>query len=96
MIATVEPASTSLPALGDWLITSPAGESLSSSETLGVRPRPRICCTARRRWLPTRTGTLASFGPAETTRMTVEPLVAVLPPEGLGVDHQRLLRRCRS
>ena len=34
-IATVEPASTSLPALGDWLITSPAGESLSSSETLG-------------------------------------------------------------
>ena len=49
---------------GDWLITSPAGEALSSSETLGVRPRPRICCTATRRWLPTRTGTLASFGPA--------------------------------
>ena len=35
-IETVEPGSTSLPALGDWLITSPAGESLSSSETLGI------------------------------------------------------------
>ena len=45
-IETVEPASTWLPALGDWPITSPAGELLSSSETLGVRPRPRICCTA--------------------------------------------------
>ena len=52
------------------------GESLSSSETTGTRPRPRICCTATRRWLPTRTGTLTSFGPAETNRVTVEPLVA--------------------
>ena len=58
-----------------------------------MRPRPRICCTARRRWLPTRTGTLASFGPAETTRVTSEPWVAVCAGRRFGVDHQSFFDR---
>ena len=34
----------------------------------GSRPRPRIRCTATPRWVPTRTGTLTSFGPARDGR----------------------------
>ena len=73
--------SISRPALGDWRITWPAGCAFLFL-TLGTRPSPRICCTATARWVPTRTGTLTSFGPLETIRVTVEPRVAVLPPEG--------------
>ena len=54
----------------------------------GVRPRPRICCTATERCVPTSTGTLASFWPLETVRTTVEPRVAVVPPRRFGADHQ--------
>ena len=85
-----------MPALGDWLITWPAGESLSSSETLGVEAAAADLLHRDRRWLPTRTGTLACFGPAETKRVTVEPWVAVCAGRRFGVDHQAFFDRGRS
>ena len=56
--------------------------ALASSVTLGTRPRPRICWTATERWVPTRTGTFASFGPVETVRVDGRASVAVVPPDG--------------
>ena len=95
-IETVAPGSTRCPAAGDWSSTSPAGaESVSSSPTSGTRPRERISCTAVRRLVPTRTGTLTSFGPRETKIVTVEPLVALSPPPRALVDHAPFFDRAR-
>ena len=96
-IETVEPGSTSLPALGDWLITSPAGGGAFFFGDAGVEAAAAdLLHREASRWLPTRTGTLASFGPLETTSVTVEPLVAVRAAGGFGVDHQALFDRGAS
>ena len=49
---------------GDWRITCALRRGLSSSETLGSRPRPRIRCTATSRWLPTSDRHLDQLRPA--------------------------------
>ena len=72
-----------LPALGDWRITCPAGAELSSSSTLGVEAaaadllhRDRALGADQDRHL----GQLRAAGDRE--HVTVEPLVAVVPPPG--------------
>ena len=68
--------------------------SLSSSATLGVEAAAAdLLHGEARAGVPTRTGTLASFGPAgDDERRRSSRGSRSSPPDGFGVDHQRLLR----
>ena len=73
----------------------PPAASLSSSVTLGVRPRPRICCTATRALGADQDRDLGRFGPLETKRVTVGAVGRGLAGGGFGVDHLAFFDRVR-
>jgi len=82
---TAEPLATLVPAGGLSLITLPeATVLLDCGVTVPmVRPAPVVALVAAACVWPTTFGTASCAGPAETTRLTAEPLANLVPAGGL-------------
>src|SRR6185312_10032732 len=82
---TTLPTVTCVPAVGDWLITEPAGTVvLAAVESPSPRlsPAPMIAVLAAVCVTPTTFGTATWAGPLETVRLTALPGVTRVPPPG--------------
>jgi hypothetical protein len=81
---TEEPTTTEAPAAGDSLMTLPEGTvALEAAVTVPrTRPTPPMEPVAAAWLRPTTLGTWTYCGPEETTRLTVEPTLMMVPAAG--------------
>src|SRR6267142_1346828 len=81
---TALPCVTCVPAVGDWLITDPAGTVVLEAVVTApsVRFAPVIALVAAASVNPTTFGTATCGGPLETTSVTALPCVTCVPAAG--------------
>ncbi|HEX9140505.1 MAG TPA: hypothetical protein VF848_12000 [Steroidobacteraceae bacterium] len=82
---TADPLATLVPAVGFWLMTSPAASvALLAIVTVPrFRPAPVIAVVAAAWVSPTTFGTLTDAGPLLTVRFTAAPLATLVPAAGI-------------
>ena len=82
---TAEPRFTLVPAVGLWLITSPAATVLLVAVVTvpSNKPAPVMAVVAAAWVSPTTFGTETLAGPVEMIRFTVEPVFTLVPAVGL-------------